>query len=79
MELITGFNKCYLELDLASKKQFILFCKMTHIKYLNFNSAFWGQGGKSILHESVPFEGIKINEQKFGSKQGVQLFQYRRC
>ena len=36
-------------------------------------------GAKSILHEPVSFEGIKINERKFGSKQGVQLFQYRRC
>ena len=37
---------------------------MKHIGYLNFNS---------------PFEGIPIHEQRFGSNQGVQLFQYTRC
>ena len=42
---------------------------------LNILRAEW----KKYLHQPVSFEGIKINEQKFGSKQGVQLFQYMRC
>ena len=32
------------------------------------------QGGKSILHQPGSFEGININKQKLGSKQGDNYF-----
>ena len=38
-----------------------------------FDWKFWGQGKKSILYSTVSFEVIKINDQKFGLKQSVQL------
>ena len=49
---------------------------MKHIEHLISTQNL--EGGKSILHYSVSFEDIQINEQKFGSKHSVQLFQYRR-
>ena len=48
---------------------------MKHIeKVPKFQLNILRAGSKKHFASTVSFEGIKINEQKFGSKQGVQHF-----